>query len=95
MESMHQELKSNQQVIGTCVTLHVRLTITMTTAKNGSFTELVLGESAAFVLILSQETSKQLASSVVTGDDPNKTVLRAAKTFGGECVYVFMNTIDN
>ena len=75
MESMRQELKLNQQLIGTCVTLHVRLTIMTTTAKKGSFTERVLGESAALVLILSQETSKQLASSVVTGDDPNKTVL--------------------
>ena len=39
-------------------------------AKNGSFVECVLRKSAALVLILSREALKQLALSVVTGDDP-------------------------
>ena len=37
---------------------------------NGSFDERVLQESAALVLKLSQEASKQLTLSVVTGDNP-------------------------
>ena len=72
-----------------------RSTIMITAVKNSNFAERVLGESAAFVLILSRETSKQLASSVVTGDNPNKIVLRATKTFGSGCVYMFMNTIND
>ena len=48
--------------------LHAWLTITMTVARNCSFAECVLGKLAALVLIVSQEASKQLPSSVVTGD---------------------------
>jgi len=52
----------------------------MTTVKNGIFTERVLGKSAALVLILSREVSKQFASSVGTGDDPTKGRTRATLT---------------
>ena len=55
--------------------LHAWLTITTNTARNGSFAKCVLGKPAALVLIVSQEASKQLPSSVVTGDDPHKIVL--------------------
>ena len=50
--------------------LHVRSTVATTVAKNSSFTECVLEKSAALVLILIREASKQLASSVMTGSDP-------------------------
>ena len=56
--------------------LHAMLTITTTATalwSNDSFAERVLQE-------LSQEVSKQLALSVVTGDDLPKFILRATKT---------------
>ena len=57
----------------------------MTTAAafyDGSFAERILRESAELVFILSRETSKQLASPVVAGNDLvyGKHVLRAKKT---------------
>ena len=50
--------------------LHGWLPIMTTAARNGSFAKRVLGKSVALVLIVSQQASKQLPSSVVTGDDP-------------------------
>ena len=64
---IRSSLRSSQSL------LHTRSTIKTTAAafwKNSSFDEHVLQESAAFVCILSQEASKQLALSVVTGDNP-------------------------
>ena len=63
-------------------------------------------KSAALVFTLSQEASKQLASSVVTGDDLVQVRIPSAsniKLGGGQrmrlcivfCVYVFLNTVND
>ena len=49
---------------------HTIVTTAVPFWMNGSFDEHVVQESVVLVLKLSQEASKQLASSVVTGNDP-------------------------
>jgi len=72
---IHPSLRSSQSF------RRAKLTIVMTAVafwKNCSFNECVLQEISGSLLILSQEASKQLASSVVTGDDPAQVCISSA-----------------